>query len=786
MEQHAANRADVGLDSLRQTLRAVLSPCFGPLGRDVLIARNTGGFVSSNNGFFILECLQLREPCAKLALDTARRRHDEFGDGSSALFLCLAEGLEAVERRLSMVASASKPFMRAKFARALSHVRTNWLPEVVLPALAKHCTRFDVMVRVEASASEADMRVDPERAREEIRPLVEAVSGCVLCSKFSPGTCKELTRLVLEITDTLLLSTDGSLQRGLVHVAHYFLEDLCYEVTGEPVSSSQVLPGHLVLLPAGRQAECRKWLDTAGQGMQDQHTSTRRCALYFVDTDPASGWPGGSMEIPTARKFSSLLVWQSEQGERLAATIAARHPAPGQHILVLTSSTNASLSEHCRRHAGMLTLQCNGGRKAMHNIASMYKCSVYDMTSRLSNQSDTITMAAVTVKQIGVKTYLHIASTVRKQCHDPACSLQTCRSSQPHADACSTSAACSVNASAVPPITVTSLAVNTVVCAASAQLCRLYSDSVVACLRALSGTFALPSAWSHHVTLPPSALTGEVLSSAHPRSSASEATETDRHGSFTSLQYMNSTCVSPGLEAPVVGGCTEHAQIVSKEKSNYDTTISSAYTIDGGGFAEMLMSASLLDRSSRVTTLHEHGKLPHQTASTSESHYLTDDHVTLCDHAIPAIRQDQQEAAAILGEALACIPRLLHQHAHGSSRLQGGATGFCRYVECQANVTHAYLTEGKFPMASSNVQCNVLRSGALVQESLLSKYRLLEDLCSVLEQLLRVDLVVKCKRLFCALKSSKKRLKSRCSMLEESDEEQDGDEVGDSSSEDDS
>ncbi|XP_062904352.1 Bardet-Biedl syndrome 10 protein [Mobula hypostoma] len=117
---------------IAETLENIVSPCFGPLGGQVLFTRATGDILITRDGGTILESLLLDHPAARWMVNSALCHRQQTGDGAKSFLLLLAALLRA--------AQTEGVGVRQQLARGLAQLERDVLPRLLAQGLGPHCT----------------------------------------------------------------------------------------------------------------------------------------------------------------------------------------------------------------------------------------------------------------------------------------------------------------------------------------------------------------------------------------------------------------------------------------------------------------------------------------------------------------------------------------------------------------------------------------------------------------------------------------------------------------------
>ena len=97
-----------GEDAQRVNIRAArtiaesLKSTLGPKGMDKMLIDRLGGVVVTNDGYTILEEMDIQHPIGRLLVEIARAQDDETGDGTTSVIIIIGELLKRIEKLLDL------------------------------------------------------------------------------------------------------------------------------------------------------------------------------------------------------------------------------------------------------------------------------------------------------------------------------------------------------------------------------------------------------------------------------------------------------------------------------------------------------------------------------------------------------------------------------------------------------------------------------------------------------------------------------------------------------------
>ena len=233
----------VALEALKicETLEGILKGTFGPNGLDVMLNSSSGNILVTNNGALILRSLNLENPIGRTIVDKIVSCCSITGDGATSFVLLLTTMLREVVALTGIRANGIEIFSRQgrsliALSRAFFKLESTLLEDVVVPVLDGIVIKTDLEVE--------DFSLIKRRI---IRLIVTTLNG-----KFPISTVSHFAELLYELIIKTWNSSVMSLKDTVLHMIDEFPQ-MCTEVPGVPVPSSQVKPG--ILIPRGFATE---------------------------------------------------------------------------------------------------------------------------------------------------------------------------------------------------------------------------------------------------------------------------------------------------------------------------------------------------------------------------------------------------------------------------------------------------------------------------------------------------------------------------------------------------
>lgn len=227
------------------TLEAILRRTFGPNGTDVLLSSSSGDILITNNGALILRSLNLENYIGQSIVDKVVSHCSITGDGSTSfIFLLTALLREVVTHtgvKITIREDEFSPSQRQSFL-ALSRgffKLESLLREVVGPVLEK--------VAIKMNLEDSDISV--------IKLRIKRLINSSLNGKFPSNMVTQFAELLSDLVTKFCNFSTTSLKDSLLQMIDDFSQ-ICVEVPGVPVSSSQIQPG--ILIPREFATELEK------------------------------------------------------------------------------------------------------------------------------------------------------------------------------------------------------------------------------------------------------------------------------------------------------------------------------------------------------------------------------------------------------------------------------------------------------------------------------------------------------------------------------------------------
>ena len=229
----------VALEALKvcESLEGILKGTFGPNGLDVMLNSSSGEILITNNGALILKSLSLENHIGRTIVDNVVSFCGITGDGSTSFILLLTALLREVISHTGIGGSSnaveisfSQRQSLIALSRAFFKLESTLLQEVILPVL----NRISITTDLEVD--------DPTIIQQKLnRIIVSTLNG-----KFPINTVILFAQLLCDlITKTLNSSAMDFLKESVLQMIDEFPQ-ICVEVPGMPISSSQIKPGILI------------------------------------------------------------------------------------------------------------------------------------------------------------------------------------------------------------------------------------------------------------------------------------------------------------------------------------------------------------------------------------------------------------------------------------------------------------------------------------------------------------------------------------------------------------
>lgn len=317
----------VALEALKvcETLQAILKGTFGPNGLDVLLNSSSGDILITNNGALILRSLNLENYIAQTIADKVVAHCGITGDGSTSFILLLTTllreviahtGIQAKNTGVEISSREGKSFVG--LSRTFFKLESTFLKEVVVPFLTSIATTTDLEAEDFASV------------KQKLNKLIVTT----LNGKFPINTVNLFAQLLSDLVRKTWNSSTLSLKESVLQIIDEFPQ-ICIEVPGSSISSSQIYPG--ILIP--RQFATQ--LDEIPTTASNFKFVVMNCSLDFSGPQTLS-----SIEIRNQMSLDASLQWKRNQVKRVITKFQRSNIR-----LILSSENVPDLALHfCRQY----------------------------------------------------------------------------------------------------------------------------------------------------------------------------------------------------------------------------------------------------------------------------------------------------------------------------------------------------------------------------------------------------------------------------------------------------
>ncbi|XP_072885602.1 Bardet-Biedl syndrome 10 protein [Hemitrygon akajei] len=258
---------------IAETLENIVSPCFGPLGGQVLFTRATGDILITRDGGTILESLLLDHPAARWMVNCALCHRRQTGDGAKSFLLLLTALLRAAQTKGAGV--------RQQLAQGLAQLERDVLPRLLAQGLGPHCT--------------SALGPGPAQPRRE---AVDRVLVAYLSGRVAEAQAPLLTGLACELLWRLSDGAPGPGPALDLCVSHPTA--LLVVAGGLSVGHSQVLEG----LPLSRGLAVHRCLGPT------------KALLLSGSLAPALSEPGLTLRPSSAAALAEARLWVASRLEQ--------------------------------------------------------------------------------------------------------------------------------------------------------------------------------------------------------------------------------------------------------------------------------------------------------------------------------------------------------------------------------------------------------------------------------------------------------------------------------------
>ena len=317
----------VVLEALKicETLEGILKATFGPNGLDVMLNSSSGNILITNNGAVILKSLNLDNLVGRTIVEKIICHCCVSGDGGTSFLLLLttvlreATGITGIRAKENgMDISSHQRQSLVALSRAFHDFESSLLEVVLVPVLDKIAVKTDL----------------EHKYFSVIRQRIARLFVTTLNGKFPIGTVSHFAELLSELVMKTWNSSAMLLKDTLLHLIDEFPQ-ICIEVAGLPVSSSQLKSG--ILIPRGFATEQEGVLTN----LQDFMFVVMNCSLDTAEPETSS-----SIRIRNNVCFDASIQWKRKQVQKQIAMFANQNVR-----LILSSQSMSDLVLHfCRQH----------------------------------------------------------------------------------------------------------------------------------------------------------------------------------------------------------------------------------------------------------------------------------------------------------------------------------------------------------------------------------------------------------------------------------------------------
>ena len=321
----------VALEALKicETLEGILKGTFGPNGLDVMLNSSSGNLLVTNNGALILSSLNLENPIGRTIVDRIISYSSISGDGATSFVLlltailrevvALTEIREKFDGEETFSASQGQAFIT--LSRAFYKLESTLVEhDVLVPVLN------EIVITTDLKAEDSSLI-----KQRIIRLLVTTMNG-----KFPISTVSTFVELLHQLVVETWNSSVMSLQHSLLHVIDEFPQ-ICIEVPGVPVSSSQIKPG--ILIPR----EFATGQEGIATTFQNFMFVVMNCSFDFLGPQTSS-----SIQIGNKTSLDFSVQWKRNQVKKVI-TVFQDHKIR----LVLSSENVSDVALHFCRQRGI-------------------------------------------------------------------------------------------------------------------------------------------------------------------------------------------------------------------------------------------------------------------------------------------------------------------------------------------------------------------------------------------------------------------------------------------------
>lgn len=316
----------VALEALKicETLEGILKATFGPNGLDVMLNSSSGNILITNNGAVILKSLNLDSLVGRTIVEKIISYCCVSGNGGTSLLFLLTAvlreatvltGIRAKDNGMDI--SSHQRQSLVALSRTFHEFESSSLEVVLVPVLDKIAVKTDLELNYFSVIKQRIARL-----------FVTTLNG-----KFPIGTVLHFSELLSELMTRTWNSSVMLLKDSVLHLIDEFPQ-ICIEVTGLPVLSSQVKSG--ILIPRGFATE-----QGVPTNLQDFMFVVMNCSLDTSEPETSS-----SIRIRNNVGFDASIQWKRKQVQKQITMFADKNVR-----LILSSQSVSDLVLHfCRQH----------------------------------------------------------------------------------------------------------------------------------------------------------------------------------------------------------------------------------------------------------------------------------------------------------------------------------------------------------------------------------------------------------------------------------------------------
>lgn len=317
----------VALEALKicEALEGLLKATFGPNGLDVMLNSSSGNILITNNGALILRSLNLENLIGRTIVDRVVSYCSTSGDGTTSFVLLLTTILREVVALMGIGAksngleiSSHQRQSLVALSRAFYKLESTLLEDVVVPILDEIAVKTVLDVK---DSSLLKQRI--------IRLFVTTLNG-----KFLNSTVSHFAKLLYELLIKTWNPSVVSLKDSVLHIIDEFPQ-ICTEVPGVPVLSSQVEPG--ILIPRGFATE------------RERVSATDQSFMFVVmncSLDSSGPETSSSIRIRDNASLDTSIQWKRNQVKKVIKMFQDHNI----RLILLLESVSDLVLHFCRQY----------------------------------------------------------------------------------------------------------------------------------------------------------------------------------------------------------------------------------------------------------------------------------------------------------------------------------------------------------------------------------------------------------------------------------------------------